>query len=571
MAWTKGARRLLKRRIPPPRVGGKLTAGVKGVNEGVGNPGGSGKVSYSSCRVLVGAILILLVLASSRQFAILFNLGKVQSMRSRVSGGSVNVIASVNANVNATADIPTSSGTGGTTLETSKFQDDFLVLRNVCLTRMKGNDGDIMHFFSPALDDEHEVQRSADVFNKKHPKPFKAWDSDIPPSLYPPLYGAHAKLVVNSTIDSWMNLHNKSILMNGTTIVVEPHHPDNNFHLHNDFMIGLLYKVMKSESRHVDTLRLYLAHGSKTRYNKRVVAYDALNSLFDEILYPLEDVLTNNGSVCFNRLVWGKLIVPYYGEIGRFGADNKWKGVVPQIRDWIFEAHGIARESTQRAPDKLNRTKQRPKVTWIDRPCLGNTDSRCIRNEAQIISSLSSRFDVEVLSFNRENARSHQLHKMLSIMSETDVLIGMHGAGLGHIAYLPPTAIVVEIKGNNNRHRLKIFLNMASKQDIGYYLFDAQKVATDRANPGVLLTDAHMHRFADDLWAVWNLEVKRRVEIEKNNTYHDLLNKCLFPQYLSDTILSSFNVSRCYLEQTMLTRKWYQCTHYNDCPNNIAR
>ena len=153
---------------------------------------------------------------------------------------------------------------------------------------------------------------------------------------------------------------------------------------------------------------------------------------------------------------------------------------------------------------------------------------------------------------------------MLKIMAETDILLGMHGAGLAHAAYLQPGAMLVEIKDKHMREK-KIFVNMASKQDVGYYLFDAANASQDGI--GTVLSDWQMESLVDDLWKAWGEEVKlakcrwtgkERVCLPPNT-------QCLFPRYLDDVKLSSFEVSRCYLEYREKDREWIQCHHYGEC------
>ena len=80
-----------------------------------------------------------------------------------------------------------------------------------------------------------------------------------------------------------------------------------------------------------------------------------------------------------------------------------------------------------------------------------------------------------------------------------------------------------------------------------------------------------MRRFVDDLQSIWNSEQQWQAGAKKNITYVDLPNKCLFPMYLPDMILSSFETSRCYLEQTRFKQNWYQCVHYNECPEETPQ
>ena len=68
---------------------------------------------------------------------------------------------------------------------------------------------------------------------------------------------------------------------------------------------------------------------------------------------------------------------------------------------------------------------------------------RKIKNEEELVSSLKSQFP-------NHNIRAYQLdtlpmQKQLQIIADTDILIGMHGAGLTHALFLPKHAALLEL------------------------------------------------------------------------------------------------------------------------------
>ena len=336
-------------------------------------------------------------------------------------------------------------------------QDNFLVLRNVCLT--KAQNKYVLHFFGSGTD-------VVNIFKKKA-SPYSAWSSDI--KNIPPLEGVPSVRLTNTTVTQFLARNNgtDASVSEGTTLIAEPHHPDNNFHIHNDLIIPILYKMVKSASVHLQKghkRRLILTHGSRNLFNKRVVAFDVLNKLFDEVRYPLENILEEQcgGIVCFERLIMGGkgTAYPYYSSPGRFGEDDRWRGVIPEIRDWVNEVHGIE----VKKGSNVNTTIAKPRLTWIDRPCVSG--ARCLQNVSGLIRHLSRRFNVTTLSFDRGKDRANQLMNMLWQMASTDILAGMHGAGLAHAAYLQPGSVLVEIKDIHMREN-KLFLNMANKQTLG--------------------------------------------------------------------------------------------------------
>ena len=79
------------------------------------------------------------------------------------------------------------------------------------------------------------------------------------------------------------------------------------------------------------------------------------------------------------------------------------------------------------------------KITLLSR----ETSFRNILNEKDLINSLSQNksYNVKKTVFNKNMRFSSQLE----IIKNTDILIGMHGAGLTHLLFLPDWAGVFEL------------------------------------------------------------------------------------------------------------------------------
>lgn len=79
------------------------------------------------------------------------------------------------------------------------------------------------------------------------------------------------------------------------------------------------------------------------------------------------------------------------------------------------------------------------RITFLER----NTKFRKILNSAELIAAihLNDSYTVRSVSFDRKISFRDQL----DVIRNTDVLIGMHGAGLTHLLFLPPWATVFEL------------------------------------------------------------------------------------------------------------------------------
>ncbi|XP_071083441.1 EGF domain-specific O-linked N-acetylglucosamine transferase-like [Haliotis cracherodii] len=114
------------------------------------------------------------------------------------------------------------------------------------------------------------------------------------------------------------------------------------------------------------------------------------------------------------------------------------------------------------------------RVTFMSR----NTRYRKIRNIDKLESALKSNadFDVKVVDYNRNIPFPDQL----KISYNTDILIGIHGAGLTHLLFLPDWAVVFEIY---NCEDPSCYLNLARLRGIKYMTWEnADKLKTINAD-----------------------------------------------------------------------------------------
>jgi protein O-GlcNAc transferase len=153
-------------------------------------------------------------------------------------------------------------------------------------------------------------------------------------------------------------------------------------------------------------------------------------------------------SVCFDEAVFAvnpraagtffyNMGVPGRGERCRSGpesfvrtfAERTWAGV-------------LDRPPRRPGPDEPVRLKVMSRGAGTGR----TSGTRKVRNEAELVAAVRRRLpgvEVEVVNFDW-NGRP-PITGQLALMAETDVLVGMHGAGLVHALWLPQWAVVYEI------------------------------------------------------------------------------------------------------------------------------
>jgi EGF domain-specific O-GlcNAc transferase len=161
----------------------------------------------------------------------------------------------------------------------------------------------------------------------------------------------------------------------------------------------------------------------------------------------------------------GNIIVPLAG-----GSNPMWSG------DWQLHScdHSeLLRVFTKRVLDFYDVNDEplaadRPLVlTFIDRK-----EKRLLVNKEEYISILKSKFPA--VKIELVNFAAFSFTEQLKIVRHTDILVGVHGAGLTHGMFMPPGSTMVEILPPGVAH--KGFRNMAKL--LGHNHFSSH--ATDR-------------------------------------------------------------------------------------------
>jgi len=100
--------------------------------------------------------------------------------------------------------------------------------------------------------------------------------------------------------------------------------------------------------------------------------------------------------------------------------------------------------------------------------------------------------------------RDLQLRSQLELLQDTDVLVGLHGAGLAHIFYLDAKSVAVELKDHFwfEQRGILIYRAMARLQGVGYMSVDVRR--TQQTSTGYMLNRSHTEVLARDMAALWN-------------------------------------------------------------------
>lgn len=90
---------------------------------------------------------------------------------------------------------------------------------------------------------------------------------------------------------------------------------------------------------------------------------------------------------------------------------------------------------------------------------------RFISNEEEVISLLSS-FGFEIHVFEQ-----YSLRKQVELMRDTQCLLGIHGAGLTNMLFMPTTGKVIELRNQGDEHN-NCYFSMASELNHAYYYLE---------------------------------------------------------------------------------------------------
>ncbi|CAB9517536.1 expressed unknown protein [Seminavis robusta] len=475
---------------------------------------------------------------------------------------------------------------GSSQLESTNWTNLFLPLRSVCLTEGR------IHFFQDKTDPTKSGVEAYQYFekNRRPPQVFSSFERKA--ASFDP-----APMLHDMSMEEWMNegsSERKVSLHYGSSFVIPPHLPQNNFHAFNDLIIPVFRDALKSgamadthfhddennpdkvkQARRGTYRNLFLLQGNEDFVDDRAIMFDVLFKLFHRVHYPLEAFVVDKQiqvarGVCFERYVWSQPgSKPFYSHFGRYDADNsnQWKGVVPAFRDAINKVYSIPVAPSSAFLQNLRRNPTRkPKLVWASRTAeMGpQTCERCIVNEVELLQALQQKFDIELLPIsNRKNSRESNLVKALRQLARADMLGGLHGAGLGHALFLQQGAAVFEMK-DRTHWSSNLFLNMANLNDVGYYAYDTRPMELPGGKQRYLLDGAAIASIKEGLWKAWQDEVKHRVVQATHRMERDEQEgTCKFPFNSLAGNVSSFEHSRCYL---VLNRKgrWKQAANADE-------
>jgi capsular polysaccharide biosynthesis protein len=142
-------------------------------------------------------------------------------------------------------------------------------------------------------------------------------------------------------------------------------------------------------------------------------------------------------------------------------------------------------ELLKRVRDKfcLHETLQK-KLIYISR---AKASRRFIENEEELIHLLLD------YSFEIHVFEDYSFSKQVELMNQTEVLIGLHGAGLTNMLFMKQQTKVVEIR-NQNDSKNNCYFSMASALELSYYYVEGTGSSSDTADAIIKVNIEHVKR-----------------------------------------------------------------------------
>lgn len=161
---------------------------------------------------------------------------------------------------------------------------------------------------------------------------------------------------------------------------------------------------------------------------------DTWNTLFG-VVYKVPEL---KGPVVVEKLIWN--ILGYESPINYHGLQNL--PFVESFHNFFLEKHGVS-EVRNLNCDKLSIffLWRRDYVAHPNNP--SGEISRKVDNEDSLIENVKKHFPTADVT--GDNLDHLTFREQVKLISATDILISMHGAGLSHILLLPKHAAVMEI------------------------------------------------------------------------------------------------------------------------------
>lgn len=205
---------------------------------------------------------------------------------------------------------------------------------------------------------------------------------------------------------------------------------------------------------------------NKTREETNILIIDghpkgSLDNMWKVLFNSSQRIGNLNGRLLYRNLAWG--ILGYHSEIMQHLSPNL--PFIDDFSNFVLKAYGLEKKPN------IDCTKLKVLFVWR-RDYLAHPRnpsgkvSRKIRNEDELIQKLKlvyPQWDISGVQLD-----TFDLKSQLNMISKTDILVGMHGAGLTQAFFLPNHSALLEIVPNYWQRAKEHFQSIATWRHLIY-------------------------------------------------------------------------------------------------------
>lgn len=269
--------------------------------------------------------------------------------------------------------------------------------------------------------------------------------------------------------------------------LLSPWHIDNAFHLHNDNLVAM-FANLRQAGMLDRARRLYLFDGDPARNAQALQLWELMAAMFDGQVAPFSTLMRSPERVAIRHLRWGGGPLMFYL---RDPEATPFAGAALDFQRWALSHYGLTSRTRTASREST------PRVLVVQR-----TGQRRLINDALLVDALRAA-GVDVRLFGEWAGTSAR--ELVAMAHEADILVGVHGAALAHMAYVPPGALVAELRVDG--HHPHVFAHMARHFN---HRHEPIEVRGEMTPDGMVITPAEAASLAARILAAWRDRARRR-------------------------------------------------------------
>lgn len=293
-----------------------------------------------------------------------------------------------------------------------------------------------------------------------------------------------------------------------SAIFLFPWERHNTFHAMNDNLLSVLASMSityLTSQKLPDSLFLFKQHRSE----RQSLMFDLVHIIFDGRVFPASE-LFREGPHCVTHLVWGTSMKPFYRD-----------SLVDLRRVIYLVLHDVLRSSlssssiTQQNSDvnsmvrttSVSGTSTKPRVIIVTRNTtkpLTDASRRLTTESEQQLAEAFRKVGAEVIiccDFRYVNT----IPKLVSLFGQTDICIGIHGAGLSNCLLAPKKVVLLEMQVHH-AFGFDSFMKVAHMAR-GYHIFHDIRSNSRNKSPhpdiGIILNDQSISEMVELCMSVY--------------------------------------------------------------------